>query len=189
MRAQVPSSRTFRSSVAARTACSIRRPSASSSGSISRSTIHNGGNILFGPDGNLYIGFGDGGSAEAIPAIASQNRNLLFGKILRINVDGADCRTRSRVTIPMPVTRCAPAGSGSAPCPEIYAYGFRNPWRWSFDRAATEPDLWLADVGQDSFEEVDRIVKRWQLRLEDPRGPSLLQPLEQLPAAPRMARR
>jgi uncharacterized repeat protein (TIGR03806 family) len=129
-------------------------------------TNHNGGNILFGPDGNLYIGFGDGG-AGGDPDNRSQDRNLLFGKIVRINVDGA---TPYSIPADNPYAGnplCA-AGTGSAPCPEIYAYGFRNPWRWSFDRAATEPDLWLADVGQDSFEEVDRVVSGgnygWKIR-------------------------
>ena len=102
-----------------------------------------------------------------IPAIASQNRNLLFGKILRINVDGADPYTIPADNPYAGNPMCA-AGSGSAPCPEIYAYGFRNPWRWSFDRAATEPDLWLGDVGQDSFEEVDRVISGgnygWRIR-------------------------
>ena len=127
---------------------------------------HNGGNILFGPDGNLYIGFGDGGSGGD-PGNRSQNRNLLFGKILRINVDGATPYTIPSDN-PYAGNPLCSAGSGSASCPEIYAYGLRNPWRWSFDRAATEPDLWLADVGQDMWEEVDRIVNGgnygWHIR-------------------------
>ena len=118
--------------------------------------IHNGGNILFGPDGNLYVGFGDGGGGGD-PDNRAQNRNFLFGKVLRINVDGADPYTIPSDNPYAGNPMCA-AGSGSAPCPEIYAYGFRNPWRWSFDRAATEPDLWLGDVGQGSFEEVDRVI-------------------------------
>jgi len=127
---------------------------------------HNGGNILFGPDGNLYIGFGDGGSGGD-PGNRAQNRNLLFGKILRINVDGANPYTIPADNPYVGNPLCS-AGTGSASCPEIYAYGLRNPWRWSFDRSASEPDLWLSDVGQDSWEEVDRIVNGgnygWHIR-------------------------
>jgi len=130
---------------------------------------HNGGNILFGPDGNLYLGFGDGGSGGD-PGNRSQNRNLLFGKILRINVDGANPYTipADNPFLAAPPQALCSAGTGSTICPEIYAYGLRNPWRWSFDRSATEPDLWLADVGQDTWEEVDRIVSGgnygWRIR-------------------------
>jgi uncharacterized repeat protein (TIGR03806 family) len=127
---------------------------------------HNGGHILFGPDGNLYVSFGDGGSGGD-PGNRSQNRNLLFGKILRINVDGATPYTIPAGN-PYAGNPLCSAGSGSAPCPEIYAYGLRNPWRWSFDRAASEPELWLGDVGQNVWEEVDRIERGgnygWRIR-------------------------
>jgi uncharacterized repeat protein (TIGR03806 family) len=105
---------------------------------------HNGGNILFGPDGYLYIGFGDGGSGGD-PMQNGQNLNVLFGKMLRINVD-------SGTPYSIPASNPFAMGGGK---PEIYAWGLRNPWRWSFDRGTG--DLWMGDVGQNQFEEVDRI--------------------------------
>ncbi len=112
---------------------------------------HNGGNILFGPDGYLYIGFGDGGSAGD-PGDRAQNTQNLHGSMLRIDVDSG-----SPYGIPgdnpfAPNALCSD-GDGTAPCPEIYAWGLRNPWRWSFDSATG--DLWLGDVGQNAWEEVD----------------------------------
>lgn len=111
---------------------------------------HNGGNVAFGPDGYLYIGFGDGGSGGD-PGDRAQDTANLFGAMLRIGVDGA-----APYEIPpdnpfAPNARCE-TGEGSAACPEIYAWGFRNPWRWSFDRDTGE--LWVADVGQNAWEEV-----------------------------------
>jgi uncharacterized repeat protein (TIGR03806 family) len=127
---------------------------------------HNGGNIVFGPDGNLYVGFGDGGSGGD-PGNRSQNRNLLLGKILRVNVDGATPYTIPSDN-PYAGNSLCSLGTGSSPCPEIYAYGFRNPWRWSFDRASSEPELWVADVGQNAWEEVDRVERGgnygWRIR-------------------------
>jgi len=118
---------------------------------------HNGGNIVFGPDGFLYIGFGDGGGGgDNHPPIGNgQKLTTLLGKILRINVDGP-----SPYGIPAdnPFAgnpRCGPTG-GSQNCPEIFAYGFRNPWRFSFDHTAG--DLWVGDVGQDAWEEVDVVT-------------------------------
>jgi uncharacterized repeat protein (TIGR03806 family) len=105
---------------------------------------HNGGNILFGPDGYLYIGFGDGGSGGD-PMGNGQNVNVLFGKMLRINVDSGS---------PYDIPPSNPFASGGG-AKEIYAWGLRNPWRWSFDRATG--DLWLGDVGQNLYEEVDKI--------------------------------
>ncbi len=114
---------------------------------------HNGGNIAFGPDGYLYIGFGDGGSANDPQQNAQNTRNLL-GAMLRIDVDSA-------VPYGIPAdnpfagnTRCE-QGVGAVDCPEIYAWGLRNPWRWSFDRDTGE--LWLGDVGQSALEEIDII--------------------------------
>ena len=114
---------------------------------------HNGGHIAFGPDGFLYFGLGDGGGAGD-PDENGQDTTTLLGALLRIDVDGA-----SPYAIPAgnPFagnTECA-GGSGLQPCPEIYAWGFRNPWRWSFDRQTGE--LWVGDVGQNLWEEVDRV--------------------------------
>jgi glucose/arabinose dehydrogenase len=115
---------------------------------------HNGGNILFGPDGYLYIGFGDGGSAND-PNENAQNTLNLFGTILRIDVDGA-----APYAIPddNPFAANEPCvqGFGAANCPEIFAWGLRNPWRWSFDKY-TET-LWLGDVGQNAREEINIVT-------------------------------
>ena len=112
---------------------------------------HNGGMIAFGPDGNLYIGMGDGGSAND-PGNRSQNINETLGKMLRISPSTAAVPTAPGYTIP-PTNPYAGATPGAD---EIYAIGVRNPWRWSFDR--TTGDLWLGDVGQDAVEEVDKIT-------------------------------
>jgi glucose/arabinose dehydrogenase len=109
---------------------------------------HNGGEVTFGPDGHLYVGLGDGGS-EHDPNNQGQSLNTLLGKILRID----------------------PAPSGSQPYsipadnpfvgrpdvrPEIWAYGLRNPWRFTFDRVTH--DQWIGDVGQDHYEEIDHVA-------------------------------
>ncbi len=114
---------------------------------------HNGGDIHFGKDGYLYIGMGDGGSGGD-PEDRARRLDNLLGKMLRIDVDRTDagdaaCGLRGRYAIPEdnPFT-----GSPGA-CPEIWAYGLRNPWRWSFDRESG--DLIIADVGQNRWEEVD----------------------------------
>jgi glucose/arabinose dehydrogenase len=114
---------------------------------------HNGGDLHFGPDGFLYIGFGDGGSAGD-PGGNGQNTTTLLGAILRIDVD-----TVGGYGIPPgnPFAGNAPSVQGicGASCPEIYAWGFRNPWRFSFDSVTGE--LWVGDVGQGAWEEVDRV--------------------------------
>jgi glucose/arabinose dehydrogenase len=104
---------------------------------------HNGGQVLFGPDGFLYLGLGDGGS-EGDPQGRGQDRSDLLGSILRIDVHGA---------APYSVPPDNPFVGQSGIQPEIWSYGLRNPWRFSFDRATG--DLYVADVGQDSYEEVD----------------------------------
>jgi glucose/arabinose dehydrogenase len=103
---------------------------------------HNGGVLAFGPDGYLYIGLGDGGAAGD-PQGNGQSLNTLLGKVLRIDIDAGD---------PYGIPPDNPFTNGGG-LPEIWAYGLRNPWRFSFDRATG--DLYLADVGQGSFEEVD----------------------------------
>ncbi len=113
---------------------------------------HNGGQLAFGPDGFLYIGTGDGGSGGD-PRGNGQNTNVLLGKILRIDVDGPPTQGRAYA---IPDTNPFASG-GSDPgggAPEIWAYGLRNPWRFSFDPA--NGDLYIGDVGQGSWEEIDR---------------------------------
>ena len=106
---------------------------------------HNGGMLAFGPDGFLYAGVGDGG-ASSDPDNNAQDLGNLLGKVLRLDVDG-DCGE--------PV--CVPADNplvGRDGRDEIWAWGLRNPWRFSFDRGTG--DLWIGDVGQNQWEEVDR---------------------------------
>lgn len=106
---------------------------------------HNGGNLAFGPDGYLYIGLGDGGSAVD-PAGNAQSLSTLLGKMLRISPrpSGGD---------PYGIPPDNPFGGRAGARPEIWAYGLRNPWRFSFDR--TTGDLWIGDVGQNAWEEID----------------------------------
>ncbi|WP_416306149.1 PQQ-dependent sugar dehydrogenase [Neptunicella sp. SCSIO 80796] len=120
---------------------------------------HNGGDIAFGPDNMLYIGFGDGGSGGD-PDNRAQDTRYLLGSMLRIDVLHPDVSyPQQPYVIPQnnPFAdnpRCG-AGSNQQSCPEIYAWGLRNPWRWSFDWPSG--DLWLADVGQNAYEEVNKI--------------------------------
>jgi len=125
---------------------------------------HNGGNLAFGPDGFLYAGIGDGGGANdsglGHGAFGNaQNTSTLFGKMLRIDISGTTGAVRYRIPPSNPfsssTTLCNTNGTGTQPCPEIFAIGLRNPWRWSFDRATGQ--LWVGDVGQGAFEEVDRV--------------------------------
>lgn len=105
-------------------------------------TNHNGGELVFGPDGKLYWGVGDGGSAGD-PQNRAQDLGLLFGKVLRLDVDADDY-----------VPQDNPFVNRSGARPEIFAYGLRNPWKLSF---TPDERLVVADVGQDKFEEIDLV--------------------------------
>ena len=93
---------------------------------------HNGGNLVFGPDGRLWVGMGDGGSGGD-PEHRAQNPDSLLGKMLRLDV------------------------RQPKPTPQIFAIGLRNPWRFSFDRKTK--DLWIGDVGQSAIEEIDHLPR------------------------------
>ena len=110
---------------------------------------HNGGQISFGPNGYLHIGLGDGGG-EGDPSGNGQNRSTLLGKILRIDVNSASGSLNYSIPRDNPFV-----GNLQAYREEIYAYGLRNPWRFSFDPATGR--LWAGDVGQNRIEEVDVI--------------------------------
>jgi glucose/arabinose dehydrogenase len=118
---------------------------------------HNGGNLLFGPDGDLYVGLGDGGSDANSPSPGDpykngQNLRVLLAKMLRIQPrlpGGSPPPGGARYAIP----RDNPFVGRRGVRPEIWAYGLRNPWRYSFDRQTG--DLWIGDVGAGGSEEVD----------------------------------
>ena len=112
---------------------------------------HNGGQVSFGPDGFLYIATGDGGSGGD-PHDNGQNRSTLLGKILRIDVNKQENGKEYGIPADNPF-----ANNSNGYKEEIYAYGLRNPWRFSFD--ADNGRLWTGDVGQNAYEEIDVIVK------------------------------
>jgi glucose/arabinose dehydrogenase len=112
---------------------------------------HNGGDVAFGPDGMLYYALGDGGDAGD-PGNRSQNLGMPFGKMMRLDVSGVGA------TPPPDNPIAAGGGTDGAATGKsaIYALGFRNPWRFSFDTPTNR--LWVADVGQEEFEEIDLVV-------------------------------
>jgi glucose/arabinose dehydrogenase len=118
-------------------------------------TNHNGGQLWFGPDGMLYVGTGDGGSGGDPPNNA-QNRNVLLGKMLRIDVRHSCGKLHYCVPRTNPFAGKTP-GRG-----EIWLWGLRNPWRWSFDPATGA--MWIGDVGQDAVEEIDRVPAKPSIR-------------------------
>jgi glucose/arabinose dehydrogenase len=111
---------------------------------------HNGGHIEFGPDGYLYWGSGDGGSASD-PGNRAQNGLVLLGKMLRIDPNGDDFPADPVLNYAIPPSN--PFVGNASVLDEIWALGLRNPYRWAFDEATG--DLWIADVGQNCWEEID----------------------------------
>jgi glucose/arabinose dehydrogenase len=161
---------------------------------------HKGGEVAFGPDGYLYLGLGDGGN-QSDPFGSGQNTCTLLAKMLRIDVD-----TRSTVgsgtrkhELPYgfpadnPFVK-EPEMNGTPPHKEIFAYGFRNPWRYSWDTKTG--DLWIGDVGQDLWEEVDLGVKGgnygWSVRegahhyKPGPVGAQYIEPVMEYPHRPNL---
>ena len=110
---------------------------------------HNGGKVTFGPDGYLYISFGDGGSGGD-PNNNAQNLKTFLGKILRIDINS----TQNNLNYSIPSSNPF-AGNSSGYKEEIYTYGLRNPWRFNFDPLTKK--LWCADVGQSKWEEIDTL--------------------------------
>ena len=159
---------------------------------------HKGGELPFGPDGYLYLGLGDGG-AGGDPFGSGQNTTTLLAKMLRIDVNTA--KPAAAATAPRHLQYGIPNGqsvrptkmNGAAP-QEIFAYGLRNPWRFSFDRQTG--DLWVGDVGQDLWEEVDLVTKGgnygWSVRegahhyKPGPEGAQYIDPVIEYPHRPNL---
>ncbi len=138
---------------------------------------HNGGHITFGPDGYLYLGMGDGGGDPNIYGSRSQNTKNLFGSIMRIDVDGG---TPYGIPADNPFAGnalCAVSTGdtdAAQSCPEIFAWGFRNPWRYSFDRQTG--DLWMGDVGQNTYEEINLVEAGGNYGWNVLEGPACFEP-------------
>ncbi|MDI1311949.1 PQQ-dependent sugar dehydrogenase [Prosthecobacter sp.] len=124
---------------------------------------HWGGHIAFGPDGCLYIALGDGGLRDD-PYRLAQNPWVLHGKVLRIDVNGRSGKLPYAIPDDNPFTKAQTVR------PEIFALGFRNPWGLSFD--ARSGQLWLADVGQDLWEEINRVEAGANYGWSDREGPA-----------------
>ncbi|NCF23858.1 MAG: glucose sorbosone dehydrogenase [Gammaproteobacteria bacterium] len=138
---------------------------------------HNGGNIAFGPDGYLYIGFGDGGDAGD-PLERAQDNTHLLGTMVRIDVDGGSpyAIPAADPGNPFAANQTCPQGFtvGGENCPEIFAWGLRNPWRFSFDRQTGQ--LWAGDVGQNSWEEIDIVTAGGDYGWDDREGAHCFEP-------------
>lgn len=123
-------------------------------------TNHKGGHLAFGPDGYLYIGVGDGGGGGD-PGQHAQDTTDMLGSFLRLDVANSTHGSPYAIPSDNPFagnSHCtADPNNTSNNCPEIYAWGLRNPWRWSFD--STTGTLWAGDVGQGAWEEIDRIQR------------------------------
>jgi quinoprotein glucose dehydrogenase len=159
---------------------------------------HKGGELAFGPDGYLYLGLGDGGSADD-PYGSGQNTATLLAKMLRIDVNTRSTVGRGRfrhelqygIPADNPFVK-EPDMGDLGTRKEIYAYGLRNPWRYSWDRE--NGALWVGDVGQDLWEEVDLVVKGgdygWNVRegahhfKPGPPGAQLIDPVMEYPHRP-----
>ena len=161
---------------------------------------HKGGELCFGPDGYLYLGLGDGGNADD-PFGSGQNTATLLAKMLRIDVNARQTigRAPNQIQIAYGIPRDNPFAKepnmgDRGTRKEIFAYGLRNPWRYSFDRATGA--LWLGDVGQDLWEEVDLITKGgnygWNIRegahhfKPGPDGAHYIEPVMEYPHQPRL---
>jgi len=136
-------------------------------------TNHNGGHVVFGPDGYLYLGLGDGGGSGDPDETAQDNQRLL-GTMIRLDVDGG-APYAIPAGNPFETNPVCPLGfSATQDCPEIYAWGLRNPWRYSFDSQTDV--LWLGDVGQGSWEEIDVITAGGDYGWDDREGAHCFEP-------------
>ncbi len=148
---------------------------------------HYGGTIQFGPDGYLYIGAGDGGGYDNIHLNAQDTKKGLLGKLLRIDphLSGADPYTipaGNPFYVAPGHPACATAAPGNVDCPEILAWGLRNPFRWSFD--SSTGDLVIGDVGQNQWEEIDYIPFGATLAGDNFGWPCFEGPVAYTPATP-----
>ncbi len=148
---------------------------------------HNGGTVLFGPDGYLYLGIGDGGAAND-PYNNGQNKNTLLGTVIRIDVNSSVLESDSTKQSPYIIPPDNPLVGQKDAREEIWSWGLRNPWRMSFDRETGM--LWTGDVGQNSWEEIDILEAGknygWNVREglhdfhnDDPKDPEMVDPVHE----------